>query len=170
MKIFLTGEPRVGKSTLIAAVIDGVENKQGFITKEVRTDGVRTSFNMISSAGDKIVLCDVNSTSEVRVSRYGVNIDELNKFIANLPDIEPGRLIYIDEVGQMELYSDSFKALVSEYLEKPNPLIGTLSSVYSDEFTEKLRKREDVEIIQVTLENRDSLKDELTGRVAKYVD
>ena len=169
MKIFLTGEPRIGKSTLLDSVIESVNEKRGFITKEVRTDGVRTSFNMISSTGDKIVLCDVNSTSEIRVSRYGVNIDELNKFIDNLPDIEPGRLIYIDEVGQMELYSDSFKALVNDYLEKPNPLIGTLSSVYNDEFTEELRKRDDVEIIQVTLENRDALKNELISRIAKYV-
>jgi nucleoside-triphosphatase THEP1 len=36
MKIFLTGEPGVGKSTLIAAVVESIDKKQGFFTKEAR--------------------------------------------------------------------------------------------------------------------------------------
>jgi nucleoside-triphosphatase len=167
MKILLTGEPGVGKSTLLSLVIDAVEQKQGFLTSEMSTDGIRTGFNMTASSGESFVLASVDSPSEIRVSRYGVNLNELNEFIAKLPAIEPGKLIYVDEIGQMQLYSNLYRDLVTNYFNQPNPMIGTLSKIYNDDFTESLRERSDIEIIEVTIENRDRLKEELTSRVAK---
>jgi nucleoside-triphosphatase THEP1 len=169
MKLLLTGDPGTGKSTLLQHVINAFDEKQGFLTTEVRTDGVRTSFNMTASNGDSFVLCSVDSPSEIRVSRYGVNVYDLNEFIRSLPVIEANKLIYIDEIGQMQLYADSYRDLVLKYLDQPNPLIGTLSKIYNDKFTDSLRARGDIEIIEVTVDNRDSLKDELISRFSKYV-
>lgn len=113
MKILLTGEPGVGKSTILSSAVDVFEQKQGFLTTEVRIENVRTGFTMTASNGESFELCSVDSTSDIRVSRYGVNLQEL------------------------------------------------------DEFTNQLRKRDDIEVIEVTLENRDALKDELVSRLAQ---
>jgi nucleoside-triphosphatase len=169
MKILLTGEPGVGKSTLLNSVINAFQQKQGFLTSEIKVDGARTGFRMTASSGQSFVLSSVDSLSDVRVSRYGVNLKELESFIDKLSPIEPDKLIYIDEIGQMQLYSDFYKKLITEYLNRPNPLIGTLSKIYHDEFTDGLRKRDDIEIIEVTLENRETLKSELINRIAKAV-
>lgn len=169
MKILLTGEPGVGKSTLLHSVIDAFDQKQGFLTTEIRTDGVRTGFDMVAANGDSIELCSVDSPSEIRVSRYGVNLQDLNAFVARLPEVEPDKLIYIDEIGQMQLYSDLYKALVADYISRPNPFIGTLSKIYYDDFTDQMRKRDDVEVIEVTLENRNNLKHEIIIRIADLV-
>lgn len=168
-KVLLTGESGVGKSTLLSSVIAEFTKKQGFITTENRTDGVRTSFEMTASNGESFVLCSVDSPSEMRVSRYGVNLQDLDTFVGKLPDIEDNKLIYVDEIGQMQLYSEPYKKLINEYLTLPNPFIGTLSKIYHDEFTDGLRARDDIEIIEVTVKNRNKLKDELVSRVAEYI-
>lgn len=165
----MTGEPGVGKSTLLSLVIDAFVQKQGFITTENRTDGIRTSFDMTASSGQSFELCSVSSPSNIRVSRYGVNVEELNSFVEKLPDIEPDTLIYVDEIGQMQLYSELYKNLITNYLDLPNVLVGTLSKIYSDEFTDQLRERDDIEIIEVTLENREELKNELITRIGKLL-
>lgn len=169
MKILLTGEPGVGKSTLLSSVIEAFENKQGFVTTEKRTNGIRTSFEMTASNGESFVLCSVDSPSTVRVSRYGVNVQELEQFVNKLPSIEAGKLVYLDEIGQMQLYSEAYKKVITEYLCLQNPVIGTLSKIYNDEFTNQLRTRSDIEIIEVTLENRDELKEKLIDRITKHV-
>ncbi len=165
MKIFLTGEPHIGRSTLLNRIVSGVEPKLGFVTKELLSKGARTGFILVSSVGDKAVMASVDSSSDVRVSRYGVEIEVLDSFIAKLSPIRSDALLYIDEIGQMELHSDRFKVLVEEYLSATNPFIGTLSSVYGDEFTDRLRARADVEIIEVTTKNRDDLVDVLIERI-----
>lgn len=168
MKIFLTGEPGVGKSTLLSAVVDQVNNKQGILTKETRLNGVRTGFSVIAATGEKITLASAESISDARVSRYGVDVKGFEDFISNLPEPEPNKLLYIDEVGQMQLFSKKFEVFVKKYLDQPNPFIGTISSVYDDDLTDEIRMREDVQIIQVTLENRDRLEDDISSIVAQY--
>ena len=104
MKVLLTGEPRSGKTTLLEGFINSVPNKQGFVTREVRKDGERTGFELVSSLGQAATLASVDSDSSTRVSHYGVDLNGLDTFIAELPPIQPGNLLYIDEIGQMELF------------------------------------------------------------------
>jgi nucleoside-triphosphatase len=169
MNILLTGEPHVGKSTLISNVVSGVENKQGFITTEVTEKGQRMGFELVSALGDRAILASVYSPSRIRVSRYGVNVDILESFIRRLPEVMPGTLLYIDEIGQMELFSPAFRQLAESFLDLPNPFIGTLSSVYSDEFTDSLRARTDLEIVNLTFDNRNLIHTEISEQVAKLV-
>jgi len=169
MKILLTGEPHVGKSTLLNKVITGVRDKHGFVTNEVTKDGERTGFELVSSNGKNAVLASIDSKSDIRVSKYGVSVDRLDNLLTGLGDPNPRSLIYIDEIGQMELYSEYFKEVTKEYLAKSNPFIGTLTSAYTDTFTKYLRSRNDIEIIHITFENRDDITAEVKSRVAKCV-
>lgn len=168
MNILLTGEPHVGKSTMLSTLVAPIEQKQGFVTNEVVEEGKRIGFELVSALGDRALLASANSDSEIRVSLYGVNVEELNLFIGRLPKVMPGTLLYIDEIGQMELFSEPFKALVDGYLSQPNFFVGTLSSVYNDEFTDSLKPRDDIEIVTLTFDNRDIIRTEIAARVAKY--
>jgi nucleoside-triphosphatase len=169
MKLLVTGAPHVGKSTLLKKVVHVVENRHGFITNEVTEHGQRTGFELCSSLGDITLLASVNSASPIRVSRYGVQVDALNDFIARLPEPSDKDLIYIDEIGQMELFSGHFKELVRKYLDSSNPFLGTLTTVYEDEFTAELLARPDITVLRITEQNRDALAAEIIGEVAKYV-
>jgi hypothetical protein len=63
--------------------------------------------------------------------------------------------LFLDEIGQMQLFSENFKELVIKYLDSSNTCIATLSKVYSDEFIENIKNRNDVIMIEITGENRE---------------
>lgn len=161
MNILLTGEPRSGKTTLISKLLDSMASKQGFITEEVKEAGERVGFRLVAADGSSGTLAHVKYDSPYQVSRYFVDVSGFEKFIDPLFTISPSQLLYIDEIGQMELFSDRFKELTEAYLNASNNLIGTITSVYSDDFVERVRQRNDVKFIEVTPENRESLETEL---------
>jgi len=157
MKIFLKGQPRSGKTTLIAKLLSHVKSKQGFVTEEIKENGQRVGFKLVAADGREAMLASINHRSPFQVSRYFVDVAALDKFIEPLFKFEPDQLLYIDEVGQMELFSDNFKKLVNRYLEAGNNFIDTITSVYSDDFVDKVKTRKDIKILEVTPENRDVL-------------
>lgn len=166
MKLLLTGEPRSGKTTLLEGFINEVPDKQGFVTREVREDGERVGFELVSSLGQTATLASVNSDSDIRVSRYGVEVNQLNAFMDDLPPAQEGNLLYVDEIGQMELFSDRFKTLIMGYLNSDNPYAGTITSVFQDAFTEQVLKRDDVVLLKIGQENRDQIREVLSGLAA----
>lgn len=159
-KIFLTGIPRCGKSTLLEAIINRIPRKQGFLTREMKKAGRRTGFEISTAAGEKATLASVDSTSSLKVSKYGVDIPVFEAMLPPLFSFGKHDLLYIDEVGQMELYSDTFQDLVRGYLAAPNSFIGTLSAVYDHSLIGEIRQRSDVRIIEVKKENRGYLSED----------
>lgn len=169
MNILLTGEPHSGKSTLMRDVLSGIEAKQGFLTQELMRNDRRTGFELISSLGDRALLASTDVPGTPRVSRYGVNVSNLEQFLARLPSTTENDLLYIDEIGQMQLFSPLFRQHVLDCLDARNPFIGTLTSVYHDSFTDALRIRDDVEIIELSTETRDIVRDDIAERIAEHV-
>jgi len=169
MKLLLTGEPRSGKTTLLMHFLDSVANKQGFITREVLEDGQRIGFELVDSSGRVATLASIKSGSPIRVSRYGVNVAELDNFIAGLPNVKPSTLLYIDEIGQMELYSDNFKQIVQSYLDAKNIYAGTISSVYKDDFIKQVLARDDVVLLKISPDNRQQIT-EILNALATSID
>lgn len=163
MKLLLTGEARSGKTTLLEGFIEAVPDIQGFITREVREDGKRVGFELVSSLRQTATLASVNSDSEMRVSRYGVEVDQLDHFLNDLLPVEADKLLYVDEIGQMELFSDKFTELITAYLEADNLYVGTITSVFSNDFTETVLARNDVVLLNIGLDNRDQVRDVLEG-------
>ena len=167
MKILLTGAPHSGKTTLLRTLVDSlpVGVKHGFITKELASGGQRIGFEMVSSVGTRTILASVDSPSPIRVSRYGVDVSALDDFLRDLPPIPEKTLVYIDEIGQMQLFSDTFKQLVRHYLTDAELYIGTITQVYSDDFTRELLQREDIILLHVTENNRTAMGQALAALV-----
>ncbi|QOR35180.1 AAA family ATPase [Clostridium sp. 'deep sea'] len=163
-KIFITAKPRTGKSTAIKKVVDliGKENCYGFYTEEIRIDGKREGFKIITMDGREGILASTRSESKVRLSRYGLELDTFEELcissITNLPNTD--KLIIIDEVGPIQMFSESFKKTLIEVIKEPNPIIGTIffkDHPWIDEF----KNRAEVSLIEITFDNRDEIPKKL---------
>lgn len=152
--ILITGQPRSGKSTLLNKVISNIEPKKGFVTNEIREEGERVGFEIETSTGNKATLAHVNFNTEYKVSRYFVDINNLENILPEVNDFN-NELLYIDEIGQMELFSNKFEELVLKYLDSNNTCVSTFSCVFENDFMKKIKEREDIILIEITQENRE---------------
>ena len=129
-------------------------------------DGKRTGFELVSANGKTATLASIYSDSEVRVSKYGVEIQKFDEFLNELPPVENDNLLYVDEIGQMELYSDKFKELIAQYLDMDNLYAGTISSVYEDDFTNQVLRRSDIIRLVINQNNRELIQEILSSLAA----
>jgi nucleoside-triphosphatase len=153
----LTGEPRIGKTTALKKVIDGIGVKRcgGFYTEEVCVQGERCGFRLVTLDGQIGTMADVNSDSPLRVGRYGVVLDSLEDIglAAVYKTLSSKSLIVIDEIGPMQLFSDKFKLAILDVLKSTCPLLGTVFC-RPDPWLDELKRQNDVELYQLTLDNR----------------
>lgn len=170
----LTGEKKVGKTTAVRNIIDslGEDHFVGFYATERRTGGLRSGFGITMLDGREGVLATIDSDSDLRVGRvingrvkYGVELGFLEEVAIPatreaLCD-EPGKLLLIDEIGAMQLYSQSFREFVLEALASNHLILGTIMSP-SDPWADALKSRDDVETFLLTLQNRSSMTQMLT--------
>ena len=70
-------------------------------------------------------------------------------------------IIVVDEIGKMELFSHRFKAQVMKLFESDLVYLLCTVPVQSIPFVNSLKNRTDVEVIEVTRENRDDMVDRL---------
>jgi len=152
--IIITGSPRSGKSTLLWAVISAFPKKVGFVTHEIREASDRVGFEIETHSGKKTVLASTKQQTNFRVSKYFVAPDNLNAIIPEVAHYASDDLLFLDEIGQMELFSENFKTLALDYLDSENACIATLSQVYSDDFTQSIKAREDIILIELSEQNR----------------
>lgn len=152
--ILITGEPKSGKSTLLEHVISDQVNKVGFITKEVRKDAVRIAFDLVSYDDRIMRLADVDAVTNCKVGKFYVQPGNIDLFLAGVPQSNEENLLYIDEIGQMQLFSSPFKDKVLAFLNSPNSCVATITSVYEDDFTKEIKARDDVIFVEITIENR----------------
>jgi len=175
VNILLTGTPRIGKTTIIQKFVRRCSvSVGGFFTGEIREHGVRVGFTIeaIRSWGNedqdgsgekyRAVMAHINSQSPHRVGRYGVNISAIEKvgITALREGMKRAKIIIIDEIGRMEMYSPLFQKEVKNVLDCPLPVLGVIQ-MKRNPFLDSIRSRGDVTVIQVTSENRDALPERL---------
>lgn len=153
--ILITGKPKSGKSTLLRKLINNISDKVGFVTNEILGDVGRLGFEIETYSHKKKVLAHVDFETLHKVSKYFVNIQNLDELIPEVYSFQTEDFLYLDEIGQMQLFSDQFKELVLKYLSSPNTCLATLSSVFEDDFTKHIKARQDVIIVEISSEDRD---------------
>ncbi len=167
--IFLTGAPSSGKTTVIKKVIKSLNYPaNGFYTEEERLVEKRTGFMMKTLDGKSGYLAHQDIKSRFHIRRYGVIIQNIENIA--IPSIKPvkNNIIILDEIGKMECFSEAFKEAALNALDSSNIVVGTIT-FGSDDFILGIKKRVDLEIIEVTSDNRDSLPEAIIERITSIL-
>ena len=160
--LLITGPPRCGKSTLIEAVVSKIDRPlTGFFTREIREKGRRTGFMIVTLEGREGVLAHEKIKGPVRVGKYGVNLDDLDRIAvpAMIPS-NPGQIVVIDEIGKMECFSSLFRETLVRTLDSSHKVLGSIA-LKGDLFIQRIKIRPDVQLLHVSEKNRDDLVDSL---------
>lgn len=166
---FLTGAPSVGKTTVIKKVIELLPMPlKGFYTEEERIENKRVGFLMHTLDGKKGYLAHQDIPSEHHIRRYGVSLANIESIA--IPAITPaaGHVIILDEIGKMECFSTKFMESAKQALDSSCIVVGTITLGGTD-FILSVKQRSDIEIIEVTPENRDHLPEVLSKKVLNSV-
>lgn len=167
--LFLVGPPGIGKTTLIRRIAEHLPGERlgGFLTEEIRERGERKGFHIETLSGCSGVLAHVDIHGEPRVGRYGVDLSALEAVgVAELERAaHEAEIILIDEIGKMELLSSAFRESLLKCLDSGKPVIACVME-RPHPFADALKRRPDVEKVQLTRENRDALTERLARRLA----
>ncbi|MBI4684128.1 MAG: AAA family ATPase [Nitrospirae bacterium] len=167
--IFLTGAPSSGKTTVIRKVIENLNfPSNGFYTEEERVVGKRVGFLMTTLDGKKGYLAHQDIRSNFHIRRYGVSIENIETIAVPSIALINRNIIILDEIGKMECFSEIFKQAAIKALDSSNIVIGTIT-FGGDVFIMGVKDRGDIEIYEVTLENRDSLPNLILGKIAELM-
>jgi nucleoside-triphosphatase len=167
--ILLTGAPSSGKTTVIKKVIEGLKfPANGFFTEEERVAGRRVGFLMRTLDGRQGYLAHQDQESDFHIRRYGVSIENIETIA--VPSIATGsrNIIILDEIGKMECFSETFKKAAIRALDSSNVVVGTIT-FGGDDFILGIKKRDDIEIHEVTLDNRDALPGTIIKKITELL-
>ena len=165
MNIFVTGNPRSGKSTLIQRLLDEISDKNvsGFITPEIRINDARQGFKIIDLASkEEEILASLNIRHGPSVSRYRVNVEGIDAIMDKfLESYEKSEYVIIDEIGMMEFYSKKFRETVRMVLSSDKKVVATLSKRFVKKYKGK------GQIYTLTRENFDEVWDKVLRQIKR---
>lgn len=168
--LLLTGPPGSGKTTVVQRLLELLPAgaTAGFYTEEIREGGRRTGFVAQVVGGPRIILARASSASHHRVGRYAVEVASFEELVlrplaAALKDPSK-RFLIIDEIGKMELLAPSFRELVLACMDSPVPLVATVM-LAPHPFTDRIKARPDVEVIEIGPYNRNRLPADLATKL-----
>jgi nucleoside-triphosphatase len=163
--ILLTGRPRVGKTTIIKEVVRSLPGQAGgFYTEEIRERGRRQGFKIVTLDGREGILAHVDIKSPMRVSKYGVNLADLEGIgvTAIREAIARKDYVVIDEIGKMELFSKAFKDAVWEAVHSDKLVLGTIT-LRPHPWADRIKALPQVTVVEVTKANRDKIARQISG-------
>jgi nucleoside-triphosphatase len=168
MVTLIEARPAAGKTTAMRRLGELLRAKDvalaGFITEEIRERGRRVGFSIETFGGERGTLAHVDRPGRPRVGKYGVDLEEFERLA--LPALRvTANATLIDELGKMELASDAFTEAVEDLVERETPVVATVQAARHP-FTDRLKRRRNVDVIRLTRENRDELPARLAERLA----
>jgi nucleoside-triphosphatase len=157
--ILLTGRPGVGKTTVMKEIAERLgESAGGFYTAEIREGSHRRGFKIVTLDGEEGVLSHVDFKAPPRVSKYGVNLRDLEKIgVAALTQaITRGQCVFVDEIGKMELLSQQFREVILAAIEGGSTVVGPVMKARNP-WVDDLKALPQVTVLEVTEANRDHM-------------
>lgn len=158
MKVLLTGEIQVGKTTIINRLLQELQlTPSGFRTLRQIIAGKQVGFVMKDLTG--IVPADCHPLYIAKGGAQGYWEPVIDTFedwgvkILQESLASPKDLILMDELGHFESTAFTFQQKVQECLSSPIPVLGVIKQ-RSTPFLDHIRSRDDVHIITITRNNR----------------
>ncbi len=169
--ILLTGPPGVGKTTAIKTIIALLGDRAGgFYTREIRAQGRRTGFEIVTLEGHTVWLASRSQAAtfkeEAQLGQYRVNLRGIDSFaVPALRRAETaGRVVIIDEIGPMEMASALFCQTVLDILAGPAAVVGTIA-LRPSPFAAGVRRLQRVQVITLTPDNRNQMPQQVLDRL-----
>lgn len=163
----MTGRPGIGKTTVITKVIEslGRDRVGGFWSSEIRKSGRRVGFSIETVEGQRGILAHVNLEDGPRVGKYYVNVADIDQIaVPALRDaLESNKIIVIDEIAKMELYSRLFWNTILECLDTKK-VLATIQKRRSL-FLDQIRNRDDIILLEINDKNRDTIPEIVLGHL-----
>jgi nucleoside-triphosphatase len=163
-KIFVTGEPGIGKTTLVSKVVYELKSLGyvvgGVLTRDVREKGVRVGFEILSLHDNvRGVLASVKFRGGPKIGKYYVNLNDLKNIFASslLHAVDFSDIIVCDEVGPMELMSPEVRRAVEVVLSCDKPVLGSVHKRMRDPIIERISSSPEIKVYEITFENRNVL-------------
>ena len=151
----LTGKPGTGKTSLIKQAVAELEGRAGgFYTEEIRSQGTRLGFKLITLDGHETILAHADFNKQFRVGKYGVDVNSLDK--VGVPALrkaaEQGDLVVVDEIGKMELFSADFREAVLDIIGGGKKVLGTIM-LHPNPWADAIKRQPQVNLVTVTRAN-----------------
>lgn len=159
MHILITGKPRTGKTTLIKRIIDVCGTAcGGFYTEEVIEKGSRAGFLIRTTEGEEGLLAKKGLPSPFRLGKYGIDVQSLDRIgVKAVEDaLKNKKIVVIDEIGKMELFSERFKDIMLKVLDSDRKLVGVIH-LAEWPYLNAIRGRSDVVLLEVNGRNNDEV-------------
>jgi dTMP kinase len=173
--LLLHGKPRSGKTTLLEYLFQWILSLNlpyyftGFITREVKEAGERVGFNLVYLRDPDLTLPLAQLRSLTPSKKYPVlgkysvfpqNLDKILEIIQNdLTEANRPPLLFIDEIGKMEVMSEKFIQFL-EHLREEVIVVATLGTG-KHPLLKAWREIKSALYCEVTPENRDFLQERL---------
>lgn len=165
--LLITGASGSDKTTLIRKLSEVFKefNPAGFYTGQISEDGVQTGTYVAALFGDSRVFSHVTVKSKYAVGRFRVDMKGFETLLESVfsKDRKTG-LYLIDEIGRMECLSKKFCKYINEFMDSERPFVASIADKGTGIISE-IRKRSDVKLHEVTLENQDLKLKELTMEI-----
>ena len=157
----------MGKTTLIRRLYEALKEFHpiGFYTAEIREEGVRKGFELVTLEGKRRVLSHVDIKSRYRVGRYKVDVSGFEDFLDGISFFDPSsNMMMVDEIGKMECLSDKFEKILKKILDSEKWVIATIALKGSG-LIAGVKQRQDIKLFEITLSNRDVLFSEILKEI-----
>ncbi len=160
MKVFITGKPGVGKTTLLKKVIrcENFHNVDGCIVEEIKNETSRLGFfiRYLLSNCQTLLASKTEHLSDFYLSKYSINLkgleEELIPYMEKMIKNQNLDFIIFDEIGRMQNASSLFLSKLDCLLRKDCFIISTI--VFDDEEWARKYKNTNFQMT-LTEKNRD---------------
>lgn len=118
----------------------------------------RKGWRLDTFDGDGGVLAHLDMQSEYRMGKYGVNMALFERLVDSQLKLGDQADIYlVDEIGIVALWSPKFVNSMTELLDSPKKVVAIVRQ-RGGGFIQEVKNRPDVEVWEVTRENREELR------------
>ncbi|MCR2043675.1 nucleoside-triphosphatase [Anaerosalibacter massiliensis] len=165
--LFLTGEIKVGKSTVLKKVLKKINIPVGgymtekTICNDITTHTVKSLYDNI----EKYIIAKINNKNFSRK----IFMESFSTGIPSILDksLENRDIIVLDELGFMENDINIFTSKIYRLLDSDKIVLGVLKK-YDCEFLNNIKARDDVIIIEITEENRDLILNKILNIIKSF--